>query len=319
MNTKTHVFIGFTPLHRTIIKAIANSLQTNNILYFHPNGIELPLHYGELGLCNKKIPKFVKYLLAAKQIKIILKKENTIYYIPHALNPLTNHIFFHPSTPDICVYSDGIANYYDANTELFSTAWHNKKRLIAKLIGLENTTFKGHITATNIRKAKCGYFFHPENIAHINHYEKTIPLENLLKINLITPIKGRILLLDQPLERLKERDGEYLKASILEHLLNLGSEIYYKPHHDQTTKSIDTTIYNIKTINSKDSAEELIPIIKPQYVISFFSSALINIKLLHPNIECYFFGADLLQLPKNNKQTKLSEIMKEFGVKDLNP
>jgi hypothetical protein len=312
MKNEINLFIGFTPYHSFVCKKIIEETEDTILCIFTKGWPRTTKKYHKIGCFpqNKLLRSFfypLSLLLFSICIKTVLRKKSINVYMPHPKNTFTNFTTY-TKLNSINIYEDGIMNYYDANSEDYRNKNFNVK--LMKLCKLKYKDYKGHLTGLEFLKINKYYLSRPDFAVLTNKAQKKVCLHVFKNIEPL--VKKRILFLDQ-------RTDNFFSHKIRNEKLKIMFSIYtpseyeylYKPHHDYNDNFLTNKIS--KDLEKKP-AEEVIESLLPEIVISFFSSALINIKMSYPNIKCYWLAADMVEISRNAKKTKLSSIFIEANV-----
>ena len=315
MKNEINLFIGFTPYHSFVCKKIIEETKDTILCIFTKGWPQTTKKYHKIGYFpqNKLLRSFfypLSLLLFSIYIKIIARKKSINVYIPHPKNPFTNFITY-TQVNSINIYEDGIMNYYDVKSSNYEIKDLNIK--IMKLCKLKYKDYQGHLTGLEFLKINKYYLSRPEFAVLSNKAQKKVCLHVLKNKKLL--VKKRILFLDQSTDNFFSRKIRNEKLKIMFSIYSPSEyEYLYKPHHDYSDNFLTNKIS--KDLEVKP-AEEVVEALLPEIVISFFSSALINIKMSYPNIKCYWIAADMVEISRNTKKTKLSSIFIEANVMNI--
>lgn len=274
-------------------------------------------------LNNLKKAFFYKYFL--KDLK--KNKINHInFYFQNLECPLSNHFFFNHLQEfgseisfSFYIIEEGIANYYE-NYLAFPAI---KRRLIKKIIffyffGLRMKLSKSQ-TGSTYEKVEKIYVNLPK---YSLCPEKSLPLSSK-KIN-VKCNNNTILILGQESESINY--GELFYINKLNELISYISKrfsnkkILYKPHWDSRITAFDKIKNSYKKKNSfelitnTECIETIIDKINPSMIISFSTSAFINLRILlddesNAQIEMYY----------HNSFNTTDEITNLFKMLNINP
>ena len=213
----------------------------------------------------------------------------TIYvYFPHLEDMLINFIFFKLKTlfPEKVtgrVIEDGILNYYELPFEgnKKTNLW---KKALGKISKLPFTFYQGDISGIDLKVVENQYVRAPK-LAYNPDKSLQLPIE---KVNFKAE-KGKTLILGQEayinIYGIESYQGATKK--LVQHILSIipiDAEIVYKPH--RYGKNINNFLKSllpgkkITFINDESPVEKIVAEIQPEYIISFNSSALLNINLM---------------------------------------
>jgi hypothetical protein len=320
---KVAVIIGWTPYHRMAAEELISDIVADEIVcYFTKNCITskqvncfcCPNHARSVlyKLCN-----FVMLYLVSIYIKmLLLRGREVVVYAPHGANVLANYLFFHPDVKSRYIYEDGIMNYYDVTGV---GKWPNPlMRLMGLSLGMRFVKYDGHLSGFDDVVIDAAYLRNPAFAVGQSRIHKYYQLQTKQKLRLVTS-KHSCLFLDQDLSNiLNHKELALHRNAAIKWMADHGfEELIYKPHHDFNDfnnlnrkidiKGIDEAFYNVP-------AEELVDRLPVNIVVSFFSSALINIKSMYPNIRCISLYTHNPELTCDGKIVHMSELFSRMGV-----
>lgn len=324
MSGNKYIVIGFTPYHLMVINEVVELLD-GEFYVFHP----MASSYADLlkskgvvffGGCERKnIPKFIKYIVAGFWLRFfIFANKKLSVVIPHPYNPLANLLFFSDKIDFRYIYEDGILNYYDSKIPPLSFLARVKRFLVGISVGAVYKSYDGHLSGIDARNVSGGFFSHPNKVVKNSRFpvmyelfrSKAIVKDESSNVN-------SILFLDQPIDKLLSYDKVVELRSKVRSLIDSIScdRVYYKPHHDQN----DRTVFNESwCVIGGDKlllpAEVIVSEYSISVVVSFCTSALVNIVSMNNNIKCYAVGPDNFPISRDGLPTTLGELFREFGI-----
>jgi hypothetical protein len=317
---KISLFVGFTPYHSFFAKNIIDDCDGEVWCLFTKGWPKTKKRgYRKLGffIVSNKWKYNVSYVLSmiyfSIKVRMLLRSRNKIdVYVPHPDNIFSNFLFFSKKINNLNIYEDGILNYYDADVSCKSR--RATLSLLGRLLGIPYYSYSGHLAGYDAKKVDKLYVSNPENVVQKRK------IGQLVEVNIdVTPLaclKERILFLDQNtapvLEDVKRR--ELLNSMMAVYSADTW-KYFYKGHHEFSRPI--SGMESIKKNLSGLPAEEVVVHVKPQVVVSFYSSALINIKKLYPNVECVHLAGDSLLVNIDNCESRVSEILEACGVRPL--
>lgn len=312
---RTSIVIGFTPYHAYAARPILERLDGSIYCAFTKAWPIVEKPYIRVGppeswpVPGKGALTFIHFAVAVH--RLIARGGALDVYMPHPGHILSNYLFF-ASIPGkrIFIYEDGLLNYYDA--EVKNSFVGKAKRLLARVGGLRYRDYTGHLAGYDAGSYDGAFLSMPDKAVRKNR------LGILHRLNFeprVLSLKRNIILfLDQDVSSrmsLKEREN-----SIARMLLAYPANEYiyhYKPHHDHTSQLSDAMQPLGPELRSLP-AEMLIERLRPSHVISFFSSALINIKHGWPQVECVSLAAAQVLITRDGKPSSLRELFQDVGV-----
>lgn len=336
MNTKS-VFIAIAPNHINNFESIiGNKLCKGDAILINPGGFSTNQSLwdveikGNINLIYRKATRIGRMLYQlkktynysvffSKKIDSIIFDSKTDFYFCNLDDVLTNHLFqlgrkigFQSNY----VVEDGILNYYypELNNQRKKTL--NQKMLISKILSL---SFKPA-------------FIHPTNIdsSVVNAQFVRVPQKSICPQKSVflpfkpiryNPRRKTVLILGQDIMAQTHNGVDYYinrLETLLEYILKNHSKdsIIYKPHRNGNSKIAKQLVFERfkkpQIFNESNPIEEVIHKIKPGFIYSFESSAIINIKLaLHDT--AVHFGV----LPYIRKKNLIENLYRELEIEIL--
>ena len=316
------ILIGFTPFHLLPLLELAGEAQ-GELHLFHPDlrpEVVQALRPGVsfLGGCDApRGPRVLRYLRAGREIDRILREYGDVaLYAPHPFNPLANYALFHPRAGRRYIYQDGLLNYYDARSPLASWKWRLRQKAKAALAGMPYTVYQGHLSGVDVLPVAGGYFTHPHMIARAARF----PLVKRLHLSAAStqerPADGGVLFLDQPIEQVVGHDqASFLRERTFAYVESLGGNVIYKPHYTQKAVAPPARWRRLDDALAALPAEDVVARLGVSQVVSYFTSALANIVVTHPDIVCHATAADAVPITIDGRPSTLAELFEGFGVR----
>lgn len=309
------IIIGFTPYHAYAASQII--AQLDGVIYcaFTKSWPTTNKPYVRIGLpedCSipgKAVLSFLHFAFLVHRLTFTRKPFDV--YIPHPGHILSNHLFFSKSPKKrVLLYEDGLLNYYDATVK--NPFVGRTKKLLARACGLRYRNYIGHLAGYDAGQYDGAYLSMPDRAV------RKECLGTLQRLHFPThPFKLKkktILFLDQDVSTiLAPEEREACLAEMLERYPQKDYSYYYKAHHDHASQLSERMTELASSLKSLP-AEMLIERLRPSHVISFFSSALINIKNSWPEVECVSLAATHIIITRDGKQCSLGELFEEMGV-----
>ena len=259
--------------------------------------------------------RFVIYHSIARKLrKLRSQKKIVSVSAPHPHNLLSNSLILTPGNFSVNIYEDGAGNYCASNVEGRLKEKSKRKRIIGPLVGYRYLDYSGHISGLDERLMDNGYFISPENIYRPERFLKLHRIDlDLPEEDAISGFENAALILDQDIEEvLEEQVADKLRAKMYNLANSLGTTILVKSH-PASSKILEYHGYKAEPIilDAKEAAEILALRYRPRYVVSYFSSALKNIKQLLPETQCIEIGTKELD---DRFDTHLSEVFRIFDI-----
>lgn len=316
------ILIGFTPFHLLPMLELAGEAQ-GELHLFHPDLRAdvlqaLGPRVSYLGGCDApRGPRVLRYRRAGREIDRILREyDDVALYAPHPFNPLANYALFHPQAGRRYIYQDGILNYYDARSPLASWKWRLRQKAKAALAGMPYTVYQGHLSGVDVLPVAGGYFTHPDMIARAARFPLVKRLQLAAAAAPERPAEGGVLFLDQPIEQVVGNDkAAFLRARTFAYVERLGGKVIYKPHYTQKAVTPPPRWRMLDEALAALPAEEVVAKLGVNQVVSYFTSALANIVVTHPDIACHATAADAVPITIDGRPSTLAELFEGFGVR----
>lgn len=315
---RTSIVIGFTPYHAYAASQILQKLEGRVYCIFTKTWPDLDKPYIRVGppaswpAPGKATLAFLHFAVVVH--RLIARGYPLDVYMPHPGHILSNHLFF-ASIPGkrTYLYEDGLLNYYDATVK--NPFLSRAKRLLARLGGLPYRDYVGHLAGYDAGRYDGAYLSMPDKAVRKHR------LGTLHRLTFETQAfalqRNTILFLDQDVSsRMSAEEREHCIAIMLAIYPPNEYLYHYKPHHDHTSR-LSEAMQPLGPELRSLPAEMLIERLRPSHVISFFSSALINIKHGWPQVECVSLAAAEIVLTRDSKPFSLRELFEDIGVKCL--
>ncbi|MBU3057068.1 hypothetical protein [Pseudomonas indica] len=312
-----HLIIGFTPFHAFFAERLIDHLEGEVFCLFTKGWPVSKKSYSRLGffIRRNRLLKSVSYLLSFIYFTFWVRRalwsgRELHIYVPHPSNIFTNFVFFSKHVSSVNIYEDGLLNYYDADSSRGRVSFFLK--LFAWLCGVPFKKYAGHLAGYDARKVRSIYVSRADGVVG---REKVDNVVQLRPVNLsIDFVKGRVLFLDQDVRA-------FLSVGCKESLVLKMFEVYpperyqyfYKGHHDY--QNLIGGMVSLPSKNALLPAEVVVPELKPEVVVSFFSSALLNIVSAFPNIHCVALAAESVSISRDGVPGSLADIFNSSGVR----
>lgn len=315
---RASIIVGFTPYHAYAAKQILETLDGNIYCAFTKTWPRIDTAYTRIGppaawqIPGRSILTFFHFAVILRSL--IARGYALDVYMPHPGHIFSNYLFF-ASIPGkrLFIYEDGLLNYYDADSK--NSFVGKAKRLLAHLGGLRYRDYTGHLAGYDAGNYDGAFLSMPDKAVRKDR------LGTLHRLNFETyaPVLQRntILFLDQDVSsRMSPEERELCIATMFSAYPANEYIYHYKRHHDYTSQLAGAMQALAPELQSLP-AEMLIEKLRPSHVISFFSSALINIKNGWPEVECVSLAAAKILITRNGEPSSLREICQDAGVKCL--
>lgn len=314
MGNKTLFCFVVTPFQASIIgKLPLNDYNHIYLVNLTRRKISLDDNLKVIDVVNSK-NTFLRILQVFKYIVFFryylsLKKD---LCVAHHHHEFINRIFFSKNTNEILLYQDGVANFYDPVIPL----WVEQK-IERRLNALRFFGFGSYV--------QCSDFFCAEKIGKVYTYFPLLLSDNLREKGELVQVdsvsyeanKGVVLFIDQPVDSYFSKGEKDLVFRKIKDTLAKYRKVYVKRHHDGNFFGESVDVFKggeFEVVTESITAEELLILIKPELVISFYSSALINIKLMGIDVKMLGFSPAKMKINRNGKEVSLRNFFSLFGV-----
>ena len=269
---------------------------------------------GSSGAFNKLYSVLSFFWFALVVRYFIVRGYSLDVYIPHPGNILSNYLFFsRASGSRLYLYEDGILNYYDATAR--NPFVGRFKKIIAWLGGMRYHEYSGHLAGYDAGVFDGAFLSRPNLAVRKSRLGEVFHLPPVAKP--IVPTPGVILFLDQNVaDCLTEAEREKYLAEMFSVFPADEYSYFYKSHHDFSSPA-STLMRGLTAEQSLLPAEVVVGVLKPSHVISFYSSALINIKMSNPGVECVSLAACKIPVLVDGVAGCLSDLFECCDVRDL--
>jgi hypothetical protein len=317
---KQHIFFAFTPFSLMLLEQLLErsefadqarmvintasqqySSDTAQVINFNPSGYSPWQKYR----CYRRLARMLRELRKAALIASVTGQH------PHML--LSNALMLEPGDYPVNIYEDGIANYFASDNINGLQRKSTLKRMVAPCLGLRYKSYRGHISGIDERVMDNGYFLDPDKVYLPQRFENLHRLEN----HRADPAGGlalrdTVLVLDQDIESLFDsHTAADLRKRVADHVLSLGMEVQIKAHPSQSGQPVNWLGEGAQRIRDNAPAETVAADLRPRYVVSFFSSALKNIKTNAPDTHCISIGATEYD---RSTGSNLRDVFSRFGI-----
>lgn len=231
-------------------------------------------------------------------------------YIPHAYNSIANDLVFGLRADCVSLLPDGLLNYYDARIDRPAQYLHMLAlAVVSRLLGGSYRPVAGDLIArSRIDYTDCHVFSTRGLTTAVGNVRLlAFPREDF------EPVAGRTLFLDQPAELLRPAAREALGRQ-LSAALRDARELLYKPHPTQRSRNVaDNDALVLQEVTVREPVERLVAQLKPDRVAGIYSSALITLKLMYPELPVVSIGMEHF-IARNPRLATAREAMRALGI-----
>lgn len=278
-----NLVVGFTPYHALFSEGFINNLEGPVFCYFTKKYPRKSVHWKKISPFGNAVSDVVFYSL--RFWFWILRGYKINLYIPHICHFASNFPALSGRCHTVNIYEEGIANYYDAVSSCWDISF--LKKVMSFLVALPFKSYSGHITGLDFYSVHSTLSSRPEKLVFKSKLGKLHKVHISVGHNDSKRCPFKVLFLDQPINL--ERDKKYYLLKHVVELLGDCVTVYYKPHHDSS--STYDFMESLPKHYADMPAEKLVAIEDYSTVISFFSSALINIQAIFEGVGCYYIEA----------------------------
>jgi len=240
--------------------------------------------------------------------KLLYNHNIDMLYAAHPYHFASN--FFWWRCRRITLLQDGLLNYYNCYTETVIRGMVIKK-LLYSFFMLPYRIYNGHLTAYNDPHVQSGYFFSVKNLITKTPDNRTLEMDSCLN-----PDSTVCLFLDHELNASASQIST-VNNMIEDYLIkNQITKIYIKKHPSYPVCNFATDkVLSHVLENVTEPIELCYAQLKPMHILSYYSSAIVNIKIINPNIKSIAFGVKLIKDEATRNQ--IIDMFKQFEVLTL--
>ncbi|WP_373388706.1 hypothetical protein [Pseudomonas alcaligenes] len=313
------VVIGFTPFHALFAARLLAQLEGEVYCLFTKGWPREGRPYRRLGFFSGRGPVFraLSYVASCLYFSLrihslFLRGYKVHLYAPHPSNIFTNYLFFARRTASVNVYEDGLLNYYDVPASRGGVSQGLK--CLALLCGIPYRHYSGHLAGYDARRVDSLFV---SRAGAVVSREKVGAVMQLSAVGgSIEPVARRVLFLDQDVSRFIPTAQRAALLARMSALYPPGEyEYFYKGHHDFVAAGVD--MRSLSPELASRPAELVVGDLRPEIVVSFFSSALLNIAETFPGVKCLALAAGEVRISRDGNPGSLADIFCAAGVECL--
>lgn len=284
----------YTTYHSFLWDLISDKIHHKNlaVVNFSKRKIKNNSNFKIIERTERNKTSFVFTCLA---IALKFKFKKFDLFLPHPDHLLGNTLFFSKTVNHITILEDGILNYYNYERADAIEKIAKKRRLITWLTPFRYKLYTGHHSGIDSfpTSSISGWFTAPEKIIKkekFRHLNKiNFPVQTHEKNN----TSGLVIVLDQPLEKfISASTALNIREKTILFVENNFKNTIVKAHPEHESNSMSIKNELPFHFDSSTPIEEIILTINPEAVVSFCSTALINISKISQNIRCIAIGID---------------------------
>ena len=309
------VVIGFTPFHALFAERLLPTLD-GEVFCLFTKGWPRGRRYTRLGLFlgGGAVLRALSYIASCLYFSmrlhgLFLQGCKVHVYVPHPSNIFSNYLFFSRRTASVNIYEDGLLNYYDAPSSRGGIRWGLK--CLAWMCAIPYRDYQGHLAGYDARKVESLFVSRAQAVVSRDKVGAVVQLPTTN--GGIEPIARRVLFLDQDV-------GLFVSSSqrdaLLARMLAIHPpgeyEYFYKGHHDFVSGDVD--MRRLSPELASRPAELVVDELRPEIVVSFFSSALLNIAGASPRVRCLALAAGEVRISRDGRLGSLVDIFCAGGV-----
>lgn len=310
------LIIGFTPYHSHVAAGIIDQLDGHIVCAFTKRWPNCLNPYQKLGLMQRDLLGSWRNAFMVIHFFLLLNwwritRQSIDAYIPHPGHLLTNPVFWLNSPRvKLYLYEDGLLNYYDATALAQRVNWGQK--LVALMFGYRLRACIGHLSGCDEKPYEGAYLSQPDKAVRRGRLGQIKRLPSCGKT--FTPQPNTVLFLDQnTTDRLTATQRVCALEILFKAYPSDRFHYIYKPHHDYES-ALQSTMQPLQPELSRMPAELLVDTLHPSHVVSFYSSALMNIKRSHPWVHCISVGAEHIAIERDGSRQTLKSLFLEMQV-----
>jgi hypothetical protein len=310
------VVIGFTPFHALFAERLLAQLEGEVFCLFTKGWPREGRPYTRLGFFsgNGPVLRALSYIASCLYFSLrihglFLRGCKVHVYAPHPSNIFTNYLFFARRTASVNVYEDGLLNYYDVPSSRGGVS--RGLKCLALLCGIPYRNYPGHLAGYDARSVDSLFV---SRAGAVVSREKVGAVVQLSVVgSSVEPVARRVLFLDQDVSRfISDAQRDTLLARMLAIYPPGEYEYFYKGHHDFASTGVDMRSLSPELVSRP---AELVAIeLRPEIVVSFFSSALLNIAGVFSGVKCLALAAGEVGISRDGRPGSLADIFRAAGV-----
>jgi len=315
------ICLGYTPNNAVSIGSILKHFGSQRIYCFLSTDRSYAKYRKDvswLGLSSETfLFKAFSFLMAGLQIRYLLYRyQDVAICLPHPDHLLGNFLFFHPRVSRRFIYEDGLLNYYDAVPSKKVRKRMRARHRFGWLFGLPYRLYTGLLSGVDEQFYDGAFLCFPAKAVKKDRLGELIEIVRYKNDKECANLNDTVLFLDQDIETLVSPEAATaLRRAMTNLLADLNGTVIYKPHYDITEQTVQLSSYEaLPGGMCAQPAELLITQLRPKAVVSFVSSALINIKSICPEIRCISVGSNEVQVFIECEETSLDTLFESFGV-----
>lgn len=343
---EAHIFLCYTSFHVLISSIIAQEqslnsscqikvlIDVNEHLSMEKNHVwDKIISASKIQGYNHHLKTQIKKLSEAKSIFTQLvgflnQYDKVVIYYAHLEEYLTNHLYFYFKHPNVTynIIQDGILNFYGVQVDRKRLRKHISKAILGVAFRFPYRPFLSYITGVNHSNVKKQYLLGAAELSDFPEKSTVLSNSYIKKKNFSETTHDSILILGQE-AMIYDIGYEQFYNHLYDLLIFVTQNFphipkYYRPRHNgllqgKTRQNIISQ--GISILDAQGSIEDLYNqnIISCYHIISFTSSALINMKLLFgDSVECYSFNFKTISrtIPNTENQDRLARLFTKVGV-----
>lgn len=306
-----NLVVGFTPYHALFSESFLADLKGETYCFFTKNYPNIPLGSKVKFFRCGKSPLF-SYIFYALCLRFWFFKNYDIrLFCPHPCHFASNFPFFSGKCSSVTIYEDGVANYYDAVKPVWNLSL--SKKIFSFITFLPFRDYSGHVTGCDERNVDACFVSRPSLIVGAKKFGQIVKKELKVISRSRSRKKSKILFLDQPTD-LSDKEKHLLLKKVVT-MLGDRVTVYYKPHHESSSKYEFMEALPVGYVDM--AAEELVAISDYATVISFNSSALINIQEIYDDVSCYYIETVDKKIKVDGVHVSVYDFLAKNGVKSI--
>lgn len=305
-----HIIIGFTPYHALFAERLVPTISGDIECVFTKSW---PSSDGyRRAVYISRGPKFLRSLTYALSLFFFLVRLRVFQlfkrpihaYVPHPCNAFSYAVFAIKDLASLSVYEDGLANYYDA--PMPSHQFLNRtERALLSIFGFRLGSMTGHLGGYDVR--------HVDNL-FLSRGDFAVSKEKVGRVVSLPFREVEVTLSTTTILFLDQDTSKYISTSDRDRRLRQLFDIYspeeyeyiYKPHHDYNARLPKMRVLQGKFESMP--AEKLVSEVGAGIVVSFYSSALLNLKNIYPQVKCVSIGGDAVNVSIDGQPQVIAEL-----------
>lgn len=306
------VFLGLGALQAIAVEQIVQQPAQGPVIFLNCSKIRptLPSHVTEISIGGgtrlETVRDYQRCYAGLKKLRAVASRLEAA--VPHVYHSLGNFLAFSLNPDALDLLPDGLLNFYDARPNDKQRRSMRYKRLGTRLLGARYQPYDGNLTAMELLDYRRQYVFTERKL-----FTQARELTRLVIPVAEAATGDDLFFIDQPLDDLSAERRARLDRAI-EAFVGCDRAVLYKPHRDQVSPSIQLPPQRLTALPKTDIAEYVLQQHGASEVVGIYSSALLTLKIIYPQLPCTSIGFNLL-VEQRPELARARTVMEDFGIR----